>query len=209
MKKIFYYIVFALFISLPMIASAQESPMDKLFDKYSGEEGFTSVNISSQMFKLLAKIDSEDDEEIKDFNNVVSELTGMRILSYTEDDGAGKKSEFYDEIIKNLPKKVYSELMVVKEKGKDVTFYIRELENGKIGELLMIVNEDHNTVLLSFKGMIDLDNISIVSFSDKVHLPPKKGMLPWKKTNLQLVKWRRSLKICGPISKKCRKFYPT
>ncbi len=51
--------------------------MDDIFDRYNGKEGFTSVYISSRMFSLLARIDTEDEE----FRNLVTRIKSIRILS--------------------------------------------------------------------------------------------------------------------------------
>ncbi|HSO77435.1 MAG TPA: hypothetical protein VLQ76_02620 [Bacteroidales bacterium] len=57
MKK---YIMFSLLTVMTVTLTAQRSPVDDLFEKYNGREGFTSVYISSKMFSLLSRIDSED-----------------------------------------------------------------------------------------------------------------------------------------------------
>ena len=42
MKKLLLIIA----VVLPMAVLAQKSPVDKLFDKYANQKGFTTVNIS-------------------------------------------------------------------------------------------------------------------------------------------------------------------
>jgi hypothetical protein len=42
--------------ALALSLQAQTSPVDDLFDRYDGKEGFTSVYISSKMFSLLSEL---------------------------------------------------------------------------------------------------------------------------------------------------------
>jgi hypothetical protein len=132
--------------------------VDKLFDKYSGREGYTSVFISKHLFSLFAQIDMED----KEFEELLGKLTGIKILS--AEGTAQSGVNFYNEILKELPLREYTELMVVKEKGQDFKFLIRE-KNGKILELLMISGGINNNALISIQGDINMKNISNLSKS--------------------------------------------
>ena len=152
MKKI---ITIICLVCIPLFAISQTSPVDKLFEKYSGEEGFTSVYISKYMFELFAHIDSED-EDFQEFEEIVSQLTGIKILVSEGYSAAG--INFYDEIINEIPISEYKELMVVKEKDQDFKFLIKETD-GIISELLMIGGGEEN-MLLSIQGNIDLKSIS-------------------------------------------------
>jgi hypothetical protein len=138
----------------------QNSPVDKLFEKYSGKEGYTSVYISEYMFSLFSSMDSED----KDFNNALNGLSSIKILAT---DNPKQGVNFYDEIMKELPKKDYKELMVIKEKDEHLTFLVKDVQ-GKIVELLLIGGGNDN-VLISIQGKsIDLKQIAKISQSMKI-----------------------------------------
>ncbi|MFW5700263.1 MAG: DUF4252 domain-containing protein [Cyclobacteriaceae bacterium] len=155
MKKVLF---FAAFIIMPLCANAQGSPVDKLFEKYSGREGYTSVYISKYMFSLFADMENSD----KEIENVLGNLTGIRILASEEAFLPGVN--FYAEIMEELPINEYKELMVVKEKGQDFKFLIRE-NDGMISELLMVAGGASNNALISIQGNIDLNTISKLSKS--------------------------------------------
>ncbi len=159
MKQFIMNIVLA---SLSVAAIAQNTAADKLFDKYSGKDGFTTVFISKYMFDLFAQIDSND-EDYKDFKDVTNKLNSIKILASEEGAELGGIN-FYNEIMKNLPEKEYKELMVIKEKDQDLKFLIRE-NNGKISELLLVVGGTGENVLISIQGEIDLETISKLSKS--------------------------------------------
>ncbi len=142
---------------------AQQGPADRLFDKYSGQEGFTSVYISKYMFSLFATTD-EKDEDYDEVQNALGKLTSIKILAM--EDKIEPAVNFYREIEKDLPLDEYQELMVVKEKDQDFKFLARE-KNGQISELLMIGGGKDN-VLILIQGDIDLKTISKLSKSMEI-----------------------------------------
>lgn len=158
MKKI---ILNLMVILIPVISLAQNTPVDDLFEKYSGKEGFTSVYITSYMFSMFADMETDDPE----FDKLMKNLTGIKILA-TDDTYLGK-ANFYKEIIDKLPMSQYKELMVIKEKDQDVKFLINE-KDGKIIELLLIAGGKTDNALISIRGNIDLKNISKLSKSMKI-----------------------------------------
>lgn len=147
----------ALLLLMTLGLSAQKSPVDRVFDKYSGKEGFTTVYISSFMFNLMSSIDS-DDPEYDEFKKATKGITSLRILT---DDGAN--TNFAAELIEMLPRKEYQEIMVVKDDSEEVLFLARE-EGGIITEFLLIVSsDDGDDALIAFTGEIDLASISSIA----------------------------------------------
>lgn len=155
MRKI---LVMLLIVNLPMLARTQNTPVDKLFDKYSGQEGITSVYITSYMFGLFTDLETDD----PDFDALIKNLKGIKILA--ADDSYAGKVDFYKEIIDKLPMSEYNELMVIREKNQIVKFLINE-QNGKIIELLIIAGGTEENAIISIQGNIDLKNISKLSKS--------------------------------------------
>lgn len=147
-------------------AIGQNSAFQKLYSEYSGKEGFTTVSISSEMFGLFASVADESDKDMKEFNEVVEKLNGLKILSFqsTKDDDFNFKTRILDK----LSVKDYKELMVVKENQKEVRFLIDENKDGRIGELLMLVEESKGGVVMSISGDIDLKTISKISRNMKI-----------------------------------------
>lgn len=148
-------------LTIPLYSGAQGSPVDQLFDKYSGQDGYTSVYISKYMFSLFSNLETGD----KDIEEVLGKLTGIRILASEKPNTSGVN--FFNEIMKDLPVKEYQELMVVKEKDQNFKFLIRE-KDGLISELLMVAGGASNNALISIQGNIDLNTISKLSRSMKI-----------------------------------------
>ena len=155
MKKTILSISF-LFITL--ILSAQVASIDRLFEKYSGEKGYTYVYISPDMFELLGHLEFDDDEEVEE---LIKNLTCIKIL-VSEDDWATDVN-FYEEVIDELDTDEYKELMVVREDDMEMKFLAKEV-NGIISDFLLIGGGEEN-ILISIQGNIDLNKLSSLSHS--------------------------------------------
>jgi hypothetical protein len=155
MKKIF---IIAGFIGLFAGVNAQ-SIIDKLFDKYSGTEGITTVYISKYMFDMFRSDEASVKDE-DDVGQVISKLNCIKIIATDDDPATPVTVNLYQEIMKVIPSSSYKEMMVVKEKDQDIKFLAKE-SKGKVIELLLIVNGKDNNVLISIQGDdIDMKNIS-------------------------------------------------
>jgi hypothetical protein len=146
-----------------LTAIGQQSAVDKVFDKYSGKEGYTTVYISSFMFNMLNNLEI-DDPEYNEFKKATSGISSIKILTQ---DGSGSVP-FGKELLEMLPRSEYKEMMVVKEEGEDVLFLARE-EGGKITEFLLIVSGGGEDALIAIQGDIDLE--SIASIAEGLDMP--------------------------------------
>jgi hypothetical protein len=155
MKTILF---FSAFIFAACSLDAQ-SIMDKLFDKYSGTEGYTSVYISKYMFDMFRSENVVNKTDEENMNQVISKLTGIKILVTDDDPATPAPVNLYNEIMKIIPSSPYKEIMVVKEKDQNIKFYIRENGN-RVAELLMVIGGNDENVLISIQGDIDMKNIS-------------------------------------------------
>ena len=144
-------------LSLTMGIRAQ-SIMDKLYDKYSGTEGYTSVYISKYMFDMF-RTNETDIKTGEDMEQIMSKLNCIKILVTDDDPATSTPVSLYQEIMKVLPSSSYKEIMVVKEKDQDVKFYVKE-EKNRVAELLLVVGGKDESVLISIQGDIDMKNIS-------------------------------------------------
>ena len=157
MKKLLFIVCF---IGVAGLALAQNKSIDRVFDKYAGMEGFTTVYISKYMFSMFSNLDGVEDKDLKDVQDVFGKLTGIKILAVDDPAVLGEGVNFYDEIMKDLPRDRYEELMVVKDSESDVVFLARE-ENGVIVELLLVVGgEGDSNALIAITGEIDLNTIA-------------------------------------------------
>jgi CII-binding regulator of phage lambda lysogenization HflD len=145
-------------IALMMVAVnavfAQDA-ISKFFSKYQSDESFSQVTVSSKMFNLFTnmEVESKEDQEVL---NAISKLKGLRILAKENTSDA---RALYKEAFALIPTKEFEELMSVRDKDKDMKFYIKE-SGGKISELVMIMGGTDDFMVMSLFGEIDLKQVS-------------------------------------------------
>ncbi|HNV29459.1 MAG TPA: DUF4252 domain-containing protein [Cyclobacteriaceae bacterium] len=155
MKKLMVGIVM---MAVAVAAQAQGDAISKFFSKYQNDETFSQVNMSSKMFSLMANLEVENPED-QEVVNMISKLKGLKILAKEE---ARNSRELYKEALGMIPAKEYEELMSVRDKDKDMKFFIKE-SGGKISELVMVAGGNEEFMLLSLFGEIDLKQVSKIS----------------------------------------------
>lgn len=153
MKRILILIIIA---AWSLSALGQKSAVEELFDRYNGRDGFTSIYISSKMFSLLSRIDSDDEE----FRNLVTRIKSIRILSVDSASNAGRVN-FAAELVPRLNRSGFEELMTVKEEHDEVRFMIREA-GDRIAELVMVTSGAGSSVVW-ITGDLDLRTIASLS----------------------------------------------
>lgn len=155
MKKL----VLMMAMLLPMAVFAQKTAVDKLFEKYANQKGFTTVNISGKMLGFASQMETGD----KATANILSGLSGIRVLS-VEDESLNKTLNFYAELEKEgfFKNNGYEVLMEVTGPDEMVRFLAKDAGNGKISDLLLVVGGDDNA-LISISGIIDPKDISKIT----------------------------------------------
>ncbi len=155
MKKIILIIT----IILPLAVMGQKSAVDKLFEKYANKEGFTTVNISGKLLGLASQADTIN----KATNDILSKLTGIRILKVEDKEIAGNL-DFFDELNKEgfFKNKEYEVLMEVTQKDEVVRFLAKNNGKGKFSDLILVVGGDDNT-LISISGAFNPQDIGKIS----------------------------------------------
>lgn len=155
MKKL----VLILAVVLPLAVLAQKTPVDKLFEKYANQKGFTTVNISGKLLGFASQLDDGD----KATGDMLSSLSGIRVLT-VEDDELNKKLDFYKELEQSgfFKNNNFEVLMEVTDENEVVRFLAKDAGNGKISDLLLVVGGDENT-LISISGIIDPQSIGKIT----------------------------------------------
>lgn len=154
MKKV---IVFVLAIAFPGFLMAQNSAVDKLFQKYQGKHGITTVNISPELFQMVTAMGIE---EIEDQDFPVDKVTSVKILTIEEEEG-WEGVNFYEEIKNELNVDDFAEVLTVND-GDEVVRMWMKADKDAVKEFLLIVGGDDN-VLIYITGdfnMKDLESLA-------------------------------------------------
>ncbi len=163
-------IIITLLLLVPMLVMAQEnSPIDKLFNKYANRDGFTTVNISGKLLSFANKLADSKEDEIE----MLNKISGIRVLS-VDDSIMNTKLNFYKELETDgfFKNNNYEVLMEVTDKNEVVRFYGRTGGKGKLSELLLVVGGKSNT-LISIRGVISPDDIGKITGSLNMGIPTK------------------------------------
>lgn len=181
-------LLLAAVILLPLSVNAQAS----IFEKYSDSPDVTYVNIKPKMFKMIAQIGIDvEDEEAKAYMDMVKSITSFKTI-ITDNSAITKDVSTWVKSRSNA----LEELMEVKDSGTEVKFYVKEGKDADhVKELLIFVsgvdnvikegvevNGEHRkieTVVVSLTGDINLNEIS--KLTDKMNIPGGKHLEKGKK----------------------------
>jgi hypothetical protein len=141
---------------IPCIVAAQNPAVEKLFDQYGGQKGFTTVLVTQDAFKVLSGMESEEGE----LDKPLDKIHEVKILAQ-DDDAEISGLNFYDELKKDMNFSEYKELIIVKEKDQDVWVIGRE-QNGRFSEMLVIVGGEDN-VLIWIDGDFTFEELGSLS----------------------------------------------
>ena len=170
MKTRIIILVFAAFLAIPLLLNAQ-SPLDKIFNKYSGQDKFTTVSISKEMFtQILAMAVSQNDSASREMKGIMDKLTGLKVITYDIDTmDYSKAVSIYNEWAGIFPPSTYKELMAVTEGRDNYKFMTKQDADGKISEMVMLMKGRKELVVISLTGVIDMSNVSKISRSMGIH----------------------------------------
>jgi hypothetical protein len=158
-------------MAAPLLMNAQ-SPIDKVFDKYASQDGFTTVNISKEMFQMLMQMGQGDskDTNMVEIKKMMEQLNGLKVLTFGFDSTKIVKAvSIYNEFAAAFPAGTYKELMTVNEGRENIKFMTKQDASGKISEMVMLMKNKTEVAVLSLTGNIDLSTISKLSKGMNIH----------------------------------------
>lgn len=151
-KYIFFFLVQVITVSL----FSQERTIEDFMDKCKGMEGYTTIEISSDMFKLLSDINNND----SNLKHLKKEISRIRAV-YTE--ANRKEAGFKEELIPGISTEGYSKLLELSKGNDNVIFFTNSTENS-ISELIAIIYENGTNILIHTEGEFQINNIIPLSY---------------------------------------------
>jgi uncharacterized protein YqkB len=133
---------------------AQKDLITSFFEKYSGHEGITVINVSGDMLKLIT--DAEQERRDTVFSSKLSEV---KVMALEKNCDNPVSIDFRSEVYDKLDKSVYKEMMSVKQNEEDVFILVRESGN-RISEILIIVGGQKENALIQVKGDLLLSELA-------------------------------------------------
>lgn len=168
-------IIVVLFALLPGIAISQTKYIKSFYDKYKHHENVQDVKLQGWVLKLASSFSDESTA-----TRILNNISYLRVLIMDNGNLVGKKD--YQKLLQSVRQDQFEELIRVKEKDKNIEFFIRE-DAEAISDVLILVNSADNFVLLSLEGRLhfsDLNqlNIEVDGAEHFKKLPKDKKDLP-------------------------------
>jgi len=151
MKKVAVIIIMVL---VPVVGKGQSATIDKLIEKYGGQEDVTVVNISPELFQIMSAL------EVKEIDNAgfpVGKLTAVKILS-VENAELLKGTNFFEEVTADLNTSDYAEVMSVNDGDEDVKMWLKA-EGKQIREFLLVVSSVDEGVVVYISGDFNMSDL--------------------------------------------------
>ncbi len=152
MKK---YVVFLLLI-LPITLMAQKKSFKLLFEKYSGREGYTTIDLSADMLQLFYHFaDKNQDPEI---SQLLNDIKGISIV--VSDKVNEEFSEDVEKMIEKYPG--LKAITSINEGGQVTRIFVAEKDRITT-DFLMVSYGRQNNVVINIVGNVDVKQISRLS----------------------------------------------
>jgi len=145
--------VFAFAVTLISASTTlcQKNGIDAFFNRYEGKEGFTTVNLSGNLFNLFANPSVDDGEK-----EISIEVSSVRILSINDENVTGQIN-FMNELRKSVDRGGYEELMMVKNAENDVRVMVKT--SGRMIRELLVISGGKDNALVQVKGNFERKDI--------------------------------------------------
>lgn len=151
MKKI----LLSLLLVLPLSIMAQQKSFMSFFDKYSGEEGFTTVALSAEMIGLMGSVSEAGDDDLAE---LLKNIEYIRIVV-----AENESEEFVKDIKSVIKDSEYNVITSINESGQKTSFYTIE-KNKKTVEFLMVsYGKGEDNVVINIIGDVDVKQVSKLS----------------------------------------------
>lgn len=139
-------IIVALIATLPSLALGQNKSIEKFYNKYKAQENVTDINLQGWVLELAASFSDDGSEK------VLEKISKLRVLVIEE--GNLIKSGEYNQLIKDVKKDAFEELMQFKDGNDKVDIMMREKGN-KITNVLLVARGNDSFIMLSLEGLLD------------------------------------------------------
>ena len=154
MKRI---LTFTAVVLISYYSTAQNRSIREFQEKYREFGTYFSLRIDGGILKCLSSVETNN-EEADEFMKMINEIEAIDIHTIGREEAGFDMIEL-EKFRKKIKRDKYEELMMVKDANGDLDFMIRE-SNGKISDLLLLVDGREEILVMNISGNIDLKHIS-------------------------------------------------
>ena len=152
---------------LPATVFGQSKSIESFINQYEDNDDVSVVSIEGSLFSLIASMadfedeDSENDEEMEAVKRVFGNIESMKIVSVPY-----KVAKFDNTKIKefrsDLKKDNYTELMSLRDDGKNMTF-MAQGEESELSNMVVLIDEEDKLTVLSVIGSLDMKDLALLA----------------------------------------------
>jgi len=146
------FIIYMVIGVLPVCLQAQINSIDYFYNKYKGEQGFTTLNFSGNLLQKMLNGDASDAGK-----DQINDIMSLTIIS-TESDKNTIDQQDIERIKSDINQLDFEELLVIYDHPTVVKIVAKEVK-GVIREIVMIADQPDEFTLISFKGKIQADKM--------------------------------------------------
>jgi hypothetical protein len=150
-------LLISLLLFFSIVASAQRS-IDKLFEKYAENKEFRYVYISKGLINISDLLGKVSEDRTKD---VLSRITGMRILTLNAPRRSAVAKAFFEDIDNAIKNTDYADVMEARDKGV-YTRVLSKTDLKNTSDMLIISKSDTIQHFIWLKGKVNADDLQNV-----------------------------------------------
>lgn len=153
MRSLLLYITLLL---LPVLAVGQSRYITQFYNDYKSMEEVTNLNLRGFVLRLAGTF--ADDADAR---KIIRKVSHLRLLMM--EDVNLVSPEAYTSLIRGIKSDRFEELMMIREEGQRIEFFLRE-DGDTITDVLMLLHGQEEFLLLSLEGALkfsDLKNLQI------------------------------------------------
>ncbi|HSG68086.1 MAG TPA: DUF4252 domain-containing protein [Bacteroidales bacterium] len=142
-----------------IVTYAQQSPVEKVIDKFDGKAGISVQDISSGT-ETWDKLMKTDKVELRE---VLAKMETLKIVNCdTKEASLSTCKKFHEKLDNSVEDKRYAEILQVHgDDGEQVGFHISQLEDGSLREVVLLVDQGKGFLLVYMKGTIDMSSLNL------------------------------------------------
>lgn len=139
---------------LPCWLLSQETPLNKLYDRYHDRRGFNAEEVLPGSIEF----DWEKDLASDDFQALKNSVRSIRFLSLKED-GKVSREKYWSRLLAAVAEEDYTEFVTMKGERASMMMYFLKGDGGNIREFAMLYREDERVVMVTATGDMNMSKV--------------------------------------------------
>jgi len=152
MKKL---IVIMIASFIPVLLSAQDTPLSSLYDRYVSESGFETTEIlpGSMSFEW------EQTQENPQIKEMLQNVKSVRIVKYKAESGVADMDKYWRKIRKTAGDEQYTEVVTVNSDDVQVYMYMLKGAAGTTREVALLEKDKNGVMMVTVTGNMDFSSM--------------------------------------------------